>query len=103
MLLKLINGGIENIEHDNSHISGCPTCDYGGKYITNLNIELTTFNIYIEVIDKYEYQLSIGQIMKILLPNLDLIQSFNEIQFSEWLKNELNKEVGNIEYEEVEK
>lgn len=99
MILKLIDGGIIDIREDKDYISGCPTCDYGSCYIDEFYIELTTLEIHIEVSQMYDYPLSEGQMMKILLPNSNLIQGMTEEEFSKWLEENIKKEVScNIEY-----
>lgn len=40
MLLKLVDGGIENIKTDEEYHPGCPTCDYGSQYINDVEVIL---------------------------------------------------------------
>lgn len=38
--MKLVDGGIVNIDYDKEAFKGCPTCDYGSSYITDLTVTL---------------------------------------------------------------
>lgn len=100
MLLKMINGGIVNITEDKDYYPGCETCDYGSSYFNEFKIELTTINIKIKASQMYEYPLSDGHMMKIILPNVEAIQKMTEKEFSVWLKNELKQidDVDKLEY-----
>lgn len=93
MLLKMIDGGILDITEDRDYISGCETCDYGSRYTNYFDIKLTTIKIHIESSMMYEYPLSEGHMMKILLQNTNEIQHMKEGEFSSWLKEKLEKEV----------
>jgi hypothetical protein len=91
MLLKMIDGGILNIEEDQDYTSGCETCDYGSNYVNSFDIELTTIKIHIEASQMYEYVLSEGHMMKAILPNVDEIKEMTEIEFAKWLKEKLSE------------
>lgn len=93
MLLKLVDGGIINIEEDKSYTPGCPTCDYNSRYTNCFDIELSTITISIESTNSYDYPLSDGHMMKVLFPNINLIQSMTENEFSKWLKEQLENEI----------
>lgn len=93
MLLELKDGGILNIESDLEFWSGCDTCDYGSRYINYFDVELTNKIIKVEVDQMYEYAMSEGQMMKIILSNVDSIKLMTENEFIKWLKIELEKEV----------
>ena len=40
-ILKLADGAITNITDDSWKSDGCPTCDYGAEYITELYLTTT--------------------------------------------------------------
>lgn len=42
-LIKMIDGGILNIETDNESYAGCDTCDYGSKYINYITITMSQY------------------------------------------------------------
>jgi hypothetical protein len=94
MILEMKNGGINEIYTDTHSYGGCSTCDYGSSYINEITFELTTGNINIEVNEMYEYALSDGYMMKLMLNNVNEIKEFTEDEFFNWLKNELDEEVG---------
>ena len=94
MLLKLKDGGIKDINIDNEYESGgCPTCDYGSRYINNISFIMTEHCMLIECQNEYDYSLSEGEIMKIILPNIDEIKQLTELQFIEWIKDKINNTV----------
>lgn len=91
MLLKLKNGGIVNIQSDEYSYRGCPTCDYGSQYINEVTITLTKYVINVNLNKMYEYCLSSGSLMTIILPNVDLIMSMTEEEFIKWFKEQLQE------------
>ena len=103
MLLELVDGGILNIENDIDFWSGCETCDYGSRYVNYFDLELSKIKIKIEASEMYEYPLSEGHMMKVILGNVDIIKKMTEQEFANWLKLELGKEVGDLEYEVSDK
>ena len=90
-LLKMVDGGLIDYEDDCYSYSGCPTCDYGSEYITEINITLKNYKIFIKTNQMYEYIFSESDMMKLLLCNYEAIQILTEKEFIEWLKNELLK------------
>lgn len=86
MLLELLDGGIVNIESDRDYVDGCETCDYGNSYINEFSVELVGFKFKIKASQMYEYKFSEDFIMKLFLRNVDLIKSFTELEFIDWLK-----------------
>lgn len=96
MLLKLVDGGIENIKTDEEHYPGCPTCDYGSQYINNVEVILTKHTVKASFNKMYEYLLSSGDLMQILLPNADAIQKMTESEFIEWLRLAFTQKVNEV-------
>lgn len=94
MLIKMVDGGIENYNDDTSHYDGCPTCDYGSEYINEINITLTHHTIYVKINQMYEYAISEGEMIKFFLTKYDTIQKMTENEFVGWFKNQLIKIVG---------
>jgi len=93
MLIKLIDGGLLEIESDTWSERGCDTCDYGSSYVNKFEVELTSGKIYIEIDNMYEYAMSEGSMMEIMLKNIEDIKTMNESDFVEWLKVKIEKEV----------
>ena len=91
MLVKMKNGGILNITSDKDYTQGYPTCEYGSCYVTYYDIKLTTINIHVEVSKMYYYLLTEGDMMEIILPNLDKISQMEELEFAKWLKTNLEQ------------
>jgi DNA repair photolyase len=106
LLLKLVDGGIVDIQDNSYFSSGCPTCDYGSCYINDCIFELTSIVIDIQISKMYDYVLSQGDLIKIVLSNMSDLLQMTEKEFSIWLEKELNeimnrKKVyvtGNIQY-----
>ncbi len=86
MLLKLADGGIENIKTDEERYPGCPTCDYGSQCINDVEVILTKHIIRASFNKMYGYLLSSGDLMQMILPNVDAIQKMTESEFIEWLR-----------------
>lgn len=89
MLIKMLDGGLVNYDDDSYHFGGCPTCDYGSSYITEIDMVLTKYKIHIETNQMYEYVLSEGDMMKLLLSNYEEITTMTEKEFIDWLKAKL--------------
>ena len=104
-----------NIEEDNYCAStGCPTCNYGSSYVNDITIETTHYKLHITKDTMYEYAISEGDLMKIIL-NIDIRrvtekEFFNELEVglrekfncnrSEWVEM---IQGGELEYHLTEK
>lgn len=97
LLLPLKDGGIVNYHDDSYYLPGCPTCDHGSKYINNISIELTKYNVYIETKQMYRYALTEGYIMRLFLTNYEAIKVMTENEFIKWFKKEIEDTVGDGE------
>lgn len=91
LILKLQDGGIVDIKDDMYHFDGCPTCDYGSEYITELDITFTQYKLHIEINNMYNFGVTQGDVMRIILKNVDKILNMTEFGFCEWLCNEFKK------------
>lgn len=89
MLIKMLDGGIENYSDDSYHYDGCPTCDWGSEYINEIDITLTKYTIHVKTNQMYEYVLSEGQMMKLFLSEYNTIQEMSEKEFVDWFKKKL--------------
>jgi hypothetical protein len=89
MLIKMIDGGLISYKDDSYCYGGCPTCDYGSEYITEIDIELTHYKIHIRTNQMYEYVLSEGQMMRLFLSAYNAIQEMTEKEFIDWLKEQI--------------
>ena len=94
MLLKLVDGGIENIRTDEDSISGCETCDYGSEYINYIDIEMTKYSIHAEINQMYDYAISIKDALDLFLPNIEEILRMTEEEFIQWFKEWLYDKAG---------
>ena len=90
MLINMIDGGLVNYIDDCYSYGGCPTCDYGSEYITEIDITLTHYKIHIKTNQMYEYVLSEGQMMKLFLTEYNTIQAMTEKEFVDWFKEQLS-------------
>ena len=91
MLINMVDGGMVDYKDNCECYAGCPTCDYGSEYINEIDITLTHHTVYIKLNQMYNYILSEGQMMKLLLVNYNTIQAMTEKEFISWLKGELEK------------
>lgn len=89
MLIKMVDGGLVNYKDDCYHYDGCPTCDWGSKYINEIDVTLTKYNIYVRTNQMYEYALSEGQMIKLFLSEYSMIQTLTEKEFIDWFKKKL--------------
>jgi hypothetical protein len=89
LLIKMVDGGLVDYDDDSYSYGGCPTCDYGSSYITEIDMTLTKHKIHIKTNQMYEYVLSEGDMMKLLLSNYETIQTMTEKEFIDWLKVKL--------------
>ena len=89
MLINMVDGGMVGYTDDTSSIAGCPTCDYGSEYINEIDITLTKYKIHAETNQMYDYALSEGTMMKLLLGEYNTIQAMTEKEFVDWLKTKL--------------
>lgn len=89
MLIKMLDGGLINYTDDYYHYNGCPTCNYGSQYITEIDIALVHHTIHIKTNQMYEYVLSEGKMIKLFLTEYDTICTMTEKEFIDWLKTKL--------------
>lgn len=94
MLLKLADGGIENIYTDESSYSGCETCDFGSQYINEIRIKLTKYEIKASITQMYEYAITSQDTLELFLPHIDEIMQMTESEFIEWYKNWIYEKAG---------
>lgn len=93
MLLELADGGIREIESDSEAWGGCETCDYGSSYVNEYTIHLTSGKVKIKVDKMYNYALSDGHMMKVILPNVEEIKKLTEQEFVAWIESQTKEEI----------
>lgn len=91
MLIKMTDGGLVNYTDDCYSYGGCPTCDYGSEYITEIDLTLTHYKIHVETNQMYEYALSEGQMIRLFLTEYDTICAMSENEFIDWLKKKIDE------------
>ena len=97
MILELKDGGIIEIYSDSSYEpSGCETCDWGSRYISNYTFELKTGEIHIGASKSFDYPLSEGYMMKLMLSQVNEIREMTEKEFFDWLVKQLHDDLGEI-------
>ena len=89
MLIKMLDGGILNYADDQYCYAGCPTCNYGSEYITEIDITLVHHTIHIKTNQMYEYAISEGQMVRLFLTEYNTIQTMTEKEFIDWFKARL--------------
>lgn len=85
ILMPLKDSAILNVNYDTEYYAGCPTCDYGSSYITNIVIELVNRNIKINSEQMYNYGITEGMLMKLLLQNATRIHNMTEEEFCNYV------------------
>lgn len=93
-LLPLVDGGIVKIDTDSECYPGCETCDYGSSYINEFHVQLSTGKIYVKADNMYEFALSDGYLMELILPNIDTIKEMTECGFFKWIEEDLQSKFG---------
>lgn len=91
MLIKMIDGGLVNYNDDTTCYAGCPTCDYGSEYINEIDVELTTHKIHVNLNAMYGYAISEGRMIKLFLQEYNAIQQMTEKQFIKWFEEKINE------------
>lgn len=97
-LIKLTDGGLINYEDDVEHHSGCPTCDYGSEYINNITLYLTKYKVTVVLNKMYDYLISQGDIIKWFLSGYDYFKVMTEVDFINWFKIKIAKEIYDYYY-----
>lgn len=92
MLVELQDGGIEEIYADSFGRGGCETCDHGSEYTNEYTIQMTKGKIDITINQEYEYALSDGDMMKLMLQKVEEIKVLTEEEFVKWIE----EAVGNL-------
>lgn len=90
----MIDGGIYDIESESDSFPGCETCDYGSSYINEFWVKMTNGRLYVKVSQMYSHVLSDDFMMKLMLRNVSLFATMKEIQFTQWLKEQITNEIG---------
>ncbi|HBG4932999.1 hypothetical protein C4015_02295 [Clostridioides difficile] len=93
VLIHLTNGAIVDITTEQGYSSGCETCDYGTRYITDLMIIYK--NKKKDIIrdeSMYDYGMSLSSIMKAILNHQEDIEKLKEEEVAEFIKNKLENE-----------
>ena len=88
-LMKLVDGGIKDIEYEHDSIKGCPTCDYGSSYITDLTVTFDKYVLKAHTDKMYDFCPTEGYLMKILLQNAKFIESMTEENCCKYLKERI--------------
>ncbi len=93
IILELQDGGIIDFQTDSDYTSGCETCDYGSYYANELFIQTVKGEIGIEVSKEYNYPMSDGYLMQIMLRNVEEIKKLTEKQFFEWIVKKITEDI----------
>ena len=91
-LIKFTDGALINVEYENDFMQGCPTCDYGSNYINEYTFVFKdNKRLEIKVNNMYRYCFSEGDMLHILLPNVDYITTLSEKEFCDWLVSRIKQ------------
>lgn len=85
-LMKLKDGYIKSVDYETQHYAGCPTCDYGSAYISDIKIGLKNFDIKIYSEQMYDFAITEEMLMKLLLHNSEAIHNMTEEEFCEYIR-----------------
>lgn len=85
-LMKLKDSYIKSVDYETQHYAGCPTCDYGSVYISDIEIGLKNFDIKIYSEQMYDFAITEGMLMKLLLNNSEAIHNMTEEEFCGYIR-----------------
>lgn len=88
-LMKLVDGGIVNIDYDKEAFKGCPTCDYGSSYITDLTVTFDRYVLKAHSDKMYDFCPTEYYLMKVLLQNCEFIKTMTEENCCKYLKERI--------------
>lgn len=94
-IIKLVDDAVINIYTDHDYISGCPTCDYGSDYCTEVIIAFNNHKrIIIERHQMYDFDedFSIGYFIKLFCSNNEKFASMTADEFIEFITTEIKKD-----------
>ena len=87
--IKLADGNEFLCYNDSTyHYDGCPTCDYGSKYINDIDIETTNYSVHVEFNQMYEYAFDIATAIKMFAVDLG---SMSENEFIKYIEEKFNE------------
>lgn len=90
MILRMIDGGIVDIDVDIDRIQGtCGTCDYGSHTVMEIEIDLTKYHLKVKF-DDDGYCFTEAELMVMLLRNAEYLMNHCESFFCQWFKNKVN-------------
>ena len=89
-LIKMIDGGITNIIEDGwTKSKGCETCGYGGYHIKELELEMETCSLLIDMGDEYDFRMPSCEDLIIWFDkNAEKINNMTESEFVEFIKKD---------------
>ena len=90
-IIKLADGGVTRIEDDHEYVAGCPTCDYGSKYINDLWFTLTKYFVSIHVNKEYGYGVSGVFLIRLIYDNAERISKMTEEECVNFISCEFQK------------
>ena len=86
VLVKLKDGCIKSIYTDEEYYPGsCPTCNYGEEYISTVDLYLTKYTVNSSIESAYK-QITIDEVLKFFLPNIEDIREMTEAEFIKYYK-----------------
>lgn len=94
-LIQLKDAYVYEIEDGFDHIVvGCPTCGLDDEYISEITFKVITekgYSIDIEVssVGYWKFEITVADILKLLLANIDNMKNMTYSEFETWLKNKL--------------
>lgn len=100
-MINLTDDELVTIDYDVRYSAGgCDTCDYGSFYLHSLTFEFLKKRLNVETKDNI---LSEGWLMKLVVCNIEKIQQFNQQEFCDWIKMNINEFTNkNVSYYEYE-
>ncbi len=87
-ILELKDGAIMDIEDYMTKYPGCPTCDYGAEYCTDIDIALTKAKLSASFSDGCDYPCTGKDMMRLFCCNLEKIKEMTEMEFIGWFRAE---------------
>lgn len=94
-IIKLKDDAITNIDTGHWSIHGCPTCDYGSDYCTEIKIYFKNYpSITFERHKMYEYDedFSVGYFIKLFCINCDKFADMTASEFIDFITTEITRD-----------
>lgn len=92
MILKFKDGELLDIHVDEYCDRGCPTCDYGREYCSEVNLYFSDYEVHIEIADMSKYPVSVNYWIKLFAKLSENCEQLTQKEFIDKLKESIDNE-----------